>query len=161
MKYMMRQKMICFGNDFTIADESGRDVFYVDGRAFAFGQQLSFQNMQGSELAFISQKLLRFRKTFHVLQNRRRIAEVTKSLFSFRDRFFIDVPGPDDITVTGRLIEHEYSFTRNGKEIARTSKKWFRMSDSYGIDIVDEISTVLVLSCAVIIDLCCHQKGSK
>src|SRR6185295_8309319 len=58
MRYQMRQKLFSFGDDFVIKDETGRDVFFVDGRAFSIGRKLSFQDMAGNELAFIREKLL-------------------------------------------------------------------------------------------------------
>ena len=33
MRYQMRQKLFAFGDDFTIKDDAGRDVFFVDGGA--------------------------------------------------------------------------------------------------------------------------------
>jgi uncharacterized protein YxjI len=42
----MRQKLLSWGDDFVIRDETGRDVFFVDGKAFSLGNQLSFQDMQ-------------------------------------------------------------------------------------------------------------------
>jgi hypothetical protein len=58
MRYIMRQHLFSWGDDFTIKTEDGRNVFFVDGKAFSLGNQLSFQDMQGNELAFIRQKLL-------------------------------------------------------------------------------------------------------
>jgi len=58
MRYLMRQKLFCFGDDFTIKNEADEDVFFVDGKVFTIGQKLSFQDMNGKELAFIQQKLL-------------------------------------------------------------------------------------------------------
>jgi len=34
-----------------VKDEAGNDAFFVDGKAFSFGDQLSFQDMRGTELA--------------------------------------------------------------------------------------------------------------
>ena len=58
MRYLMKQKVFAWGDDFRIKDEGGKDMFFVDGRAFSFGKKLSFQDMSGNELAFIEQKLL-------------------------------------------------------------------------------------------------------
>ena len=58
MRYLMKQKLFCWGDDFTIKNEAGEDVFFVDGKAFSIGNKLSFQDMQKNELAFIRQKLL-------------------------------------------------------------------------------------------------------
>ncbi len=43
MRYVMKQKMFCFGNDFVIKDGDGREVFFVDGKALSIGDQLSFR----------------------------------------------------------------------------------------------------------------------
>jgi hypothetical protein len=37
MRYVMRQKLLSWGDDFVIRDEGGRDVFFVDGKAFSLG----------------------------------------------------------------------------------------------------------------------------
>jgi len=42
MRYVMKQKFFCWGDDFTIKDESGQDRFFVDGKVFSLGDQLSF-----------------------------------------------------------------------------------------------------------------------
>jgi hypothetical protein len=57
MLYMMKQKLFSWGDDFIIKDENGKDRFFVDGKAFSLGNQLSFQDMAGNELAYIRQKL--------------------------------------------------------------------------------------------------------
>ena len=31
MRYVMKQKLFCWGDDFAIKDDLGRDVFFVDG----------------------------------------------------------------------------------------------------------------------------------
>jgi uncharacterized protein YxjI len=44
MRYVMKQKLFSWGDDFVIKDESGGDAFFVDGKAFSLGKQLSFQD---------------------------------------------------------------------------------------------------------------------
>lgn len=43
MRYVMKQKLFSFGEDFYIRDADGKDVFFVDGKPFSFGDQLSFR----------------------------------------------------------------------------------------------------------------------
>ena len=45
------------GDEFTIFDENDIEVYKVFGKAFSWGDKLSFQDMTGKELAFIDQKL--------------------------------------------------------------------------------------------------------
>jgi uncharacterized protein YxjI len=66
MRYLMKQKLFCWGDDFAIRNAAGDDVFFVDGKAFSFGDKLSFQDLAGRELAFIRQKLLAWGPTCEI-----------------------------------------------------------------------------------------------
>jgi uncharacterized protein YxjI len=157
MRYVMRERILSWGDDFTIKDADGRDAFYVDGKVFSFGDKLSFQDMSGRELALIDQKLLSWGPQYEIIRGGTRVAVVKKHLFTlFRARFTVDVPGPDDLEAAGDFLAHEYSFTRAGREVARVSKRWFSWSDTYGIDIDEGEDDVLILASAVVIDLVAH-----
>jgi uncharacterized protein YxjI len=82
---------------------------------------------------------------------------VKRQLFTlFRARFTVDVPGPDDLEAKGDFLDHEYTFERHGRDVARVSKKWFSLSDTYAIDIDQGEDDVLILAAAVVIDLVSH-----
>ena len=48
--------------------------------------------------------------------------------------------------------EHEYEFKRDGDKIAEVSKRWFRMRDTYGIEVAPDENDALILACTVCID---------
>ena len=157
-RYVLKQDWFSIGGDYTIRDESGRDAFVVDGRAFSFGDKLSFQDLHGRQLAFIAQRLLSWGPTYVITRGDRVVAVVKKKLFTFlRCEFTVDVPGPDDLVAEGDFWEHEYAFARHGRTVATASKRWFSWTDTYGIDVAPGEDDVLVLASAVVIDLCCHQ----
>jgi uncharacterized protein YxjI len=35
----------------------------------------------------------------------------------------------------GNVVDHEYEIERDGDPVATISKKWFRVRDSYGVDV--------------------------
>lgn len=162
MRFLLQEKLIALGNDFHIRDEYGRDVFFVDGRVFSLGDKLSFRDMDGNELAFIRQKLIALRPTYEIYRDGQLAATINKALFSmFRDRFTIDVPGPDDLEARGNFWDYEYEFTRSGQPIARVSKRWFSFRDTYGIDIADGEDAVLILAAVVVIDQISHDDKQR
>lgn len=162
MRYVMKQKLLSFGDDFTIRDEHGRDAFLVDGKAFSIGKQLSFQDLDKNELAFIRQKLLSWGPTYEIYRSGNLAAVVKKKLFSLlRYTFTVDVPGPDDLVAEGSLLDHEYSFTRRGAPVATVSRRWFTWADSYGVDIADGEDDVLILASTVVIDMVCHTQDDE
>ena len=157
MRYVMRERILSWGDDFRIRNEAGDDVYYVDGKVFSFGDKLSFKDMAGEELALIDQRLLSFGARYEIVRGGQTVAVVRKHLFTpFRARFTVDVEGPDDIEARGNFLDHEYTFTRGDREVARVSKKWFTFSDTYGVDINEGEDDVLLLACAVVIDLVSH-----
>jgi len=157
--YKMQQKILCLGNDYRVTDDSGREVFYIDGRALSLGNKLSFQDMSGKELAFISQKLLSWGPTYEVTRDGRLAAVIKKSLFTlFRCEFMVDVPGPDDLIAEGNFLDWEYAISCRGLPVAQVSKKFFALTNTYGIEVYEGQDDILIIAAAVVIDLCCHHQ---
>jgi len=158
MRYAMKQKLFCWGDDYRILDDDGRDVYLVDGKAFVvLRKRLAFLDMRGNELAEIRQKLLSWGPSFEILRDGRLVATVRKHLFTIAlCKFTVDVPGPDDLEATGNLFDYEYTFRRGGRTVASVSKRYFAFTDSYGVDIAPGEDDVLILASTVVIDLCCH-----
>lgn len=162
MRYLMKQKLFCFGDDFAIKDEAGHDKFFVDGKALSFGDKLSFQDMNGNELAFIRQKLLSWGPTYEIYRDGELAAVVKKHLFTlFRCKFTVDVPGPDDLEAQGSFMDMEYSFERGGQTVAEVSKRWFAWNDTYGVDVAAGEDDVLILASTVVIDMVCHADSKR
>lgn len=162
MRYLMKQKLLSWGDDFTIKTADGEDAFFVDGRAFSLGEKLSFQDMQRNELVFIRQKLLSWGPTYELYRGGELAAVVKKKLLSFlHHRFTVDVPGPNDLEAKGSFFDLEYEFTRNGAHVATVSKRFFAFGDTYGVDIAPGQDDVLVLASAVVIDMVCHDDKDK
>ena len=162
MRYVMKQKLFCWGDDFPIKNDAGADVFFVDGRAFSIGNKLSFQDLAGNELAFIRQKLLSWGPTYEITRGEELLAVVKKHLFTlFRCKFTVDVPGPDDLEAQGSFLDLEYSFERGGGKVAEVSKRWFSWNDTYGVDIAEGEDDVLLLASTVVIDMICHADNQR
>ena len=162
MRYVMKQKLFCWGDDFSIKNEAGEDRFFVDGKAFTIGDKLSFQDMQGNELAFIRQKLLSWGPTYEITRDGALAAVVKKQLFTlFRCKFTVDVPGPDDLEAQGNFLDMEYTFNRGDRVVAEVSKRWFSWTDTYGVDVPDGEDDVLLLASTVVIDMVCHGDNKR
>ena len=160
MRYVMKQKLFSWGDDFTIKTADGEDAFFVDGKTFSLGDQLSFQDMSGNELAFIKQKMLSWGPTYEVYMHGDLYAVIKKKVTFFKTRFIVDVPGPRDFDVKGNFSGLEYSFFRDGHAVSTVSKKWFSWSDTYGVDIDEGEDDVVILASTVVIDMVCHDNDN-
>ena len=157
MKYVIKEEFWALADKFHIYDEYQRPIFFVDGKVFSWGDQLSFQDMQGNELAFISQKLMTLMPKYEIHRNGQLFAEVLKEWSWFEKKFTLDVPGPNDYTIDGKFWTHEYVFRREGQVVATVSKAYFSWSDSYGIDISEGEDDISILCTAIVIDQVLHD----
>lgn len=159
MQYQLRQKMLSFGDDFQINDGNGKPCFFVDGKVFTIGDKLSFQDLDGNELLKIEQKLVAAGETYLLLKADKQVGLVRKRILTLLGtKFEIEDDKAGKLEVEGDFFELEYKIRRSGRDIAQISKRFFSMSDTYGVEIDDsEPDHVFILACAVVIDLCCHD----
>lgn len=159
MRYKMRQKMFAFGEDFTIENESGDPAFEVDGKVMTLRETFELKDLQGNVVATIRGKLMSIRAKMDILRNDEVIATVTKALFTpFREKFGVEIPGGDDLDIHGSIFDHEYTIERDGTAVAQVSKRWFTLTDTYGIDIAAGEDDALLLAIAVAVDEMAHDK---
>ncbi|MCK4763382.1 MAG: LURP-one-related family protein [Candidatus Aminicenantes bacterium] len=152
----MKQKIWTIADRFVIRDEYKNPMFYVKEKVFSFGDKLKFFDMDGNELAYIKQKVFSFKKQYKIYRNKELLARVVKKITLFKDKFIIDIPGPNDYIVKGNFTDHRYTFIRNGRGVAFISKKWLSWGDTYRIEIVPGEDDVVILAAAVIIDMISH-----
>ena len=52
----------------------------------------------------------------------------------------------------GNIVDHEYEIERDGQTVATVSKRWFRVRDTYGVEIAPGEDDALVLAITVCVD---------
>ena len=149
-RYRMVEKLAAFGDDFFIQNDHGQRVFKVDGKALRMRDTTIFRDAQGNELCKIQQRIARVRDSMEIEgPGGRRVAMVQKAMITpLRDRFVVKIGDGPDLEVQGNILAHEY---RIGN-VATVSKKWFRVRDSYGVEIAPGQNDVLILAATVCID---------
>ena len=156
-KYILRERYFTL-NQFVIKDETNTPVFKVKGKLFSIGDKLSFRDLSGNELVYISQRLISFTPRYKIFRGNEEIATIVKKITLFKPSYIINVPGPDDYKVVGDILNYEYTVTRNGREVAYISRRFFSLPNSYGIAIIPGEDDVLILAAAVVIDLVSEKK---
>jgi len=152
-RYQLREKLASIGDDFWIENGAGQRVFKVDGRALRIRETFKIKDMQGNEVAEIQEKLVSIRDTMNIARSGQTIATVKKALVTpLRGRFSVSVAGGADMDVQGNILAHEYKIEQGGRGIAEVSKKWFRIRDSYGVDIQPGQDDALILAVTVVVD---------
>jgi uncharacterized protein YxjI len=156
--YQMRQKMVSIGDDFWIENDRGEKVYKVDGKALRVRQTLIIEDAHGTELYKIQERMLRVKDSMEVEgANGQRVAMVKKALITpIRERWTVNVKGGPDLDVQGNILDHEYTIGEGRDKVAEISKKWFRLRDTYGVEIDPGQDDALILAVAVCIDEMAH-----
>jgi uncharacterized protein YxjI len=152
--YVIRERFFHFGDDFDITDETGRRVFEVDGKVLTLRNRLVLRDPSGRQVAQVARKLVALRPSYEISTGREHAAVVRKSFFTpFRDRFTIDIPGPDDLEMVGSLLDHEYTVRQGAQTVATVSKRLLRIRDTYAVDIAPDQDDLLILAAVLAVDL--------
>lgn len=157
-RYKIRQKLISIGDDFWIENQNGQKVFKVDGKALRIRKTLVFEDVKGNTLCKIQERLLAVKDTM-VIEDAKgdQMAVVKKALIApLRDRWDVKVNNGPDLDVQGNILDLEYSIKDGRRKVAEVSKKWFTITDTYGVEIEAGQNDVLILAVAIAVDMMAH-----
>jgi uncharacterized protein YxjI len=156
--YRMRQKLVSIGDDYWIEDHQGERAFKVNGKALRMRDTMIFEDPNGRELFKIQEKMLHIRDTMEIEDgDGHKVATVKKALITpLRERFEVKVEHGDDLEVKGNIVDHEYKIERDGYKIAEVSKKWFRIADTYGVEVEQGQDPALILAVTAVVDSMTH-----
>lgn len=158
-RFMMRQRMFAIGQDFWIENDRGQKIFKVDGKALRVRGTLIFEDANGQQLYRIQERIARVRDTMNIENARGSVAaRVHNALITpLRDRWQINVPGGEDLFTQGSILNHHYRIDRGRQTVATVSKSWFRVRDSYGVEVAPGEDAALLLAITVVIDMMAHS----
>jgi uncharacterized protein YxjI len=152
----MREKLLSIGDDYVIEDDEGVPRYRVNGKAIRFRDTWVLEDPDGREVARIREKKLSIRDAI-TIQIGDREAKVKKALVGIRDRFHVDIDGEEDLKIHGNIVDHEYKIDQGGHTIAEVSKRWFRVRDTYGVEVYEPDHTTLILAATVAVDALAHD----
>ena len=75
-----------------------------------------------------------------------------------RDRWTVTVADGPDLDVKGNIVDHEYTIEADRSTVAEVSKKWFRVADTYGVEVAPGQSPVLMLAVTAVLDQMAHEE---
>jgi uncharacterized protein YxjI len=157
-RYQMRQRMISIGDDYVIENDRGERVFRLDGKALRIRKTILFEDMDGHELCKIQERMLHVRDSMEIEgPDGNRVALVQKAMITpFRERWVAKMEDGPDLKTQGNIVDHEYTIERDGDKVAEVSKRWFRVRDTYGVEVFPGENDVLILAIAAVIDNMAH-----
>ncbi len=152
-RYQMREKLFAIGDDYWVETEGGERAFKVDGKALRARSTFILEDPSGEELFKIQERKLHIRDTMEVERGGDTVATIKKALITpLRERFSIELEEGGELSAKGNIVDHEYEIERDGHKVAEISKRWFRVRDTYGIEIAPGQDDALIVAATVCID---------
>jgi len=149
----MRERLLAIGDDFVIETETGQPAFRVDGKALRVRDTIQIRDASGIPLYRVQERVARLRQTMVIERDGQRVAAIHKALVTpLRDRFDVQVDGGPPLSVQGNVFDHEYAITREGRRVATVSKRYFRLRDTYGVEVAPGEDDAFVLAVVAAID---------
>jgi uncharacterized protein YxjI len=158
-RYAVREKLFSIGDDFWITDDRGDRVFLVDGKAISLRHTFELKDTSGQILATVHKKIIAIRDTMEIEHDGQVVATVRKALISpLHHRSVIDLADGSQLEAVGNIFDKEFDIQAGGQPIAHISRAWFRIRDTYGVDIAPGENDALILAIAVCLDRIHHDE---
>lgn len=157
-RYQMRQRLASIGDDYNIENDRGERAFHIDGKALRVRNTLILEDPQGRELCKIQERVLRVKDTMVIEgPGGETLAIVKKALITpLRERWTVKVGTGPDLDIQGNILDHEYEMEGAGHKVAEVSKKWFRVADTYGVEIEPGQNDAVILAATAAVDMMAH-----
>lgn len=160
MKYIVKEKIFSIGDNFTIKNSNGENVFQVISKVLTIGDKLRIVDMQGREHIYIEQKIFKFLPEYSIFQGDNLIAQVKKKVTFFNHRFVIEsIMG--DYEIDGNVLAHDFFIMKNGNEVANIKKAWISWSDTYEVQVDPVENQAFILALCIVLDQIIHDDKNR
>ncbi|MEV6378311.1 LURP-one-related family protein [Streptomyces sp. NPDC051773] len=151
MKYLVRDRLLGIGDDYWIEDEHGHKAFLVDGKAMRLRDTFELKDTQGQVLIDIRRKMFALRDTVVVERGGEPLATVRRKRLSLlRNHFRVSLTDGTELDVSGKILDREFVIEYDGELLAHISRRWLRVRETYGLDIVrDDADPALLIAVTV------------
>ena len=153
MRYLVQERIFSIRADFWIEDEDGNRVFVVDGKALSLRETFELKDAYGNLLIVIRKKFFAMRDTMEIENGSGIIATVRPAFFSpIKHRYEIDLAGGARLEAVGSFADKDWELKDGHQVVGRISRRWFRIRDTYGVEVEPGVDDALIIAIAICID---------
>ncbi|QYX78768.1 LURP-one-related/scramblase family protein [Streptomyces akebiae] len=151
MRYLVRDRLLGIGDDYWIEDEHGTKAFLVDGKAMRLRDTFELRDNQGRVLIDIRRKMFALRDTMVIERDGHPLATVRRKRLSLlRNHYRVALTDGTELDVSGKILDREFVIEYEGELLAHISRRWLRVRETYGLDVVrDDADPALLIAITV------------
>ncbi|MFD3480069.1 LURP-one-related/scramblase family protein [Streptomyces sp. NPDC058695] len=162
MRYEVRERLFAVGEDYWIEDEQGRKAFLVDGKAMRLRDTFELKGPDGRVLVDIHEKMFALRDTMVIERGDEALAKIKRKRLSLlRNHYRVELIDGTELDVSGKILDREFVVEYDGEMLAHISRRWLRVRDTYGVDVIrEDADPALIIAVAVcVIRLAEKERG--
>ncbi|WP_326580486.1 LURP-one-related family protein [Streptomyces sp. NBC_00487] len=151
MRFLVRDRLLGIGDDYWIEDEHGTKAFLVDGKAMRLRDTFELRDTQGRVLIDIRRKMFALRDTMVIERDGHPLATVRRKRLSLlRNHYRVALTEGTELDVSGKILDREFVIEYDGELLAHISRRWLRVRETYGLDVVrDDADPALLIAVTV------------
>ncbi|NEA62753.1 LURP-one-related family protein [Streptomyces sp. SID12488] len=151
MRFLVRDRLLGFGDDYWIEDQHGNKVYLVDGKAMRLRDTFELKDTQGRVLIDIHKKMLALRDTMVIERDGDPLATIRRKRLSLlRNHYRVSLVDGTELDVSGKILDREFAVDYDGELLAQISRRWLHIRETYGVDVVrDDADPALLIAVAV------------
>jgi uncharacterized protein YxjI len=151
--YRMKARLMDLRADYWVETSDGRTVYQVDGKAVRFREAFTIRDAGGIVVARLTERVAPAGDTITIERPGRPSATVRRAMAApVPELFVVEADDVGLIDVRGDVIDHEYTFERDGQPIAEVSRRWMTVLDTFGVQVQPGADPVLVLAATAALD---------
>ncbi|MET7659150.1 LURP-one-related family protein [Streptomyces sp. NPDC005463] len=162
MRYEVRERLFAVGEDYWIEDEQGHKAFLVDGKAMRLRDTFELKGSDGRVLIDIHEKMFALRDTMVIERGDEALAKIKRKRLSLlRNHYRVELADGTELDVSGKILDREFVVEYDGEMLAHISRRWLRVRDTYGVDVIrEDADPALLIAIAVcVIHLAEKERG--
>ncbi|MCF3129153.1 LURP-one-related/scramblase family protein [Streptomyces olivochromogenes] len=151
MRFLVRDRLLGFGDDYWIEDEHGDKAFLVDGKAMRLRDTFELKDTHGRVLVDIHQKMFALRDTMVIERGGEPLATIRRKRLSLlRNHYRVSLVDGTELDVSGKILDREFAVEYDGDLLAVVSRRLLHIRETYGVDVVrEDADPALLIAVAV------------
>ena len=157
--FNMKEKMFSLKDKIKVFDKEGNELGYFQGKLIKIGNTFRLRDNDENLILTVKEKAISMRSTYSFYwgekEDENLIGKLKQKLVSIRPKYWFEDPeGEKLFEMKGKIFRMKYQINLKGKTVAEIKKKLFKIKDSYGVQMSDDLSdkdAMLVLGIVVML----------
>lgn len=158
--FYAKQKLFSFKDKFKFFNEQDEIAYQAKSPVFSLRKTFYFNNANEQLQYVIKKKLLAFLPTYKIYDDKEQEIGFIQTKFQLIGSKIIITINNENYLLEGNILNYNYVIKHNDETVAVVNKNFFRIADSYKIEILNDYENeALILAMVLVFDNIYHDEN--